>query len=167
LQEFSGGELALARKLGVSDDEIAWLCHTDLEVLGKGQLSPDEIRDATGNASRNLGPEGAKKSLTTTLPVALGKLQVAGQIRRVPSNGRLDQQRYRYALWKPNPLDEFKLTAEEVFYRAGPPILSLDRPGIAHRVSVVFKTWRQSSESGDRAARARSGRAWKQPPYVP
>ena len=38
-----------------------------------------------------------------------------GQIRRVPSNGRLDQQRYRYALWKPNPLDKFKLTAEESF----------------------------------------------------
>ena len=114
-QEFSGSELALARKLGVSDDEIARLCDAVLDVLGKGQLSPDEIRAATGNASRNLGPVGAKKGLTTTLPVALGKLQVEGQIRRVPSNGRLDQQRYRYVLWKPNPLDKFKLTAEESF----------------------------------------------------
>ena len=60
--EFSGGELALARKLGVSDDEIARLCDEVLDVLGKGQLSPDEIRDATGNASRTLGPEGAKKA---------------------------------------------------------------------------------------------------------
>ncbi|MCX6624764.1 MAG: winged helix DNA-binding domain-containing protein, partial [Acidobacteria bacterium] len=37
--------------------------------------------------------------LTTTLPIALGMLQVSGGIRRVPVNGRLDQQRYRYALW--------------------------------------------------------------------
>lgn len=34
-------------------------------------MSPDEIRDATGNASRTLGPEGARKGLTTTLPLAL------------------------------------------------------------------------------------------------
>ena len=47
--EFSGGELALARKLGVNDEEIARLCDEVLDVLGKGQLSPDEIRDATGN----------------------------------------------------------------------------------------------------------------------
>jgi hypothetical protein len=36
-------------------------------------------------------------------------------IRRVPTNGRLDQQRYRYALWQPNPLAEFSLTAEEAY----------------------------------------------------
>jgi hypothetical protein len=114
-QEFSGGELALARKLGVTDTEIEKLCGAILDTLGKGPLSPDEIRDATGNASRKLGPEGAKKGLTTTLPIALGKLQVEGRIRRVPINGRLDQQRYRYTLWKPSPLDGFKLSAEESF----------------------------------------------------
>jgi hypothetical protein len=112
-QEFSGSELVLARKLGVTDAEIAKLCDAVLDSLRKAPLSPDEIRDATGKASRNLGPEGAKKGLTTTLPVALGKLQVEGRIRRVPINGRLDQQRYRYALWKPSPLDKFKLSAEE------------------------------------------------------
>jgi len=42
-------------------------------------------------------------------------LQVLGKIRRVPINGRLDQQRYRYALWKPNPLDKFKLSAEQSY----------------------------------------------------
>jgi hypothetical protein len=36
--------------------------------------------------------------------VALGRLQGLGEIRRVPTNGRLDQQRYDYALWRPNPL---------------------------------------------------------------
>jgi hypothetical protein len=114
-QGFSGGELTLARKLGVTAAEVEKLCDAVLAALRKGPLSPDEIRDTTGKASRNLGPEGAKKGLTTTLPVALGKLQVEGKIRRVPINGHLDQQRYRYALWKPNPLDKFKLSAEESF----------------------------------------------------
>ena len=114
-QEFSGGELVLARKLGVSDAEIDKLCGGVLDSLRKGPLSPDEIREATGKVSRNLGPEGTKKGLTTTLPIALGKLQVLGKIRRVPINGRLDQQRYRYALWKPSPLEKFKLSAEESY----------------------------------------------------
>jgi DNA glycosylase AlkZ-like len=113
--EFSGGELVLARKLGVTDAEIGKLCDAVLDALRKGPLSPDEIREATGEASRSLGPEGAKKGLTTTLPVALGKLQVEAKIRRVPTNGRLDQQRYRYTIWKPSPLEKFKLSAEESF----------------------------------------------------
>jgi len=33
------------------------------------------------------------------LPVAFGRLQVQGKIRRVSTNGRLDNQRYRYTLW--------------------------------------------------------------------
>ncbi len=64
---------------------------------------------------RNLGEEGKKKGVTTTLPLALGRLQAAGEIRRIPINGRLDQQRYRYAAWVPNPLDGFRLSEEETF----------------------------------------------------
>jgi hypothetical protein len=41
-------------------------------------------------------------------------LQASGNIRRVPVNGRFDQQRYQYALWRPNPLRGFKLAPEEV-----------------------------------------------------
>ncbi len=51
--------------------------------------------------------------MSTTLPMALGKLQNLGEIRRVPTNGRLDQQRYRYTLWRPNPPARFKLNDEE------------------------------------------------------
>jgi len=84
-----------------------------LKVLGKGPLTPDEIREATGSASRNLGEEGKKKGMTTTLPLALGLLQARGDIRRIPVNGRLDQQRYQYTLWQPNPLTRFKLSTQE------------------------------------------------------
>lgn len=48
------------------------------------------------NTARNLGEAGKKKGVITTLPVALGILQAHGEIRRVPVNGRLDQQRYGY-----------------------------------------------------------------------
>ena len=110
---FGDGELKVAYKLGVTDREIAKLCDAVLKALGKGPLDPDEIRQACGSASRSLGEEGKKKGLTTTLPLALGELQVTGDIRRVPMNGRLDQQRYRYCLWKPNPRERFTMDAGE------------------------------------------------------
>jgi hypothetical protein len=64
-------------------------------------------------AARNLGEEGKRKGMITTLPVALGRLQAEGEIRRVPVNGRLDQQRYRYMRWLPNPLTKFGLSYEQ------------------------------------------------------
>jgi hypothetical protein len=42
-------------------------------------------------------------------------LQTSGHIHRVPLNGRLDQQRYRYQLWHPNPLQDFSLSTEEAY----------------------------------------------------
>ncbi len=108
------GEIKTALKLGVTQKEIDKLCNAVVSALEKGPLDPDGLREATGKAVRNLGPEGKKKGLTTTLPVALGKLQESGDIRRVPVNGRFDQQRYQYALWRPNPLQGFKLSPEQV-----------------------------------------------------
>ena len=108
-----GSDMRTAEKLGVTIKEIDRLRDAVLKALEKGALEPEEIRSATGNASRSLGEAGKKKGMTTTLPIALGLLQSSGEIRRVPTTGRLDQQRYRYALWKPNPLARFKLTREE------------------------------------------------------
>lgn len=108
------GEIKAAIKLGVTEKEIDRLCDAVVAALEKGPLDPDGLREATGPAVRNLGPEGKKKGLTTTLPVALGKLQESGDIRRVPINGRFDQQRYQYVLWRPNPLSGFKLSPEQV-----------------------------------------------------
>lgn len=112
-QEFRGAEMKTAAKLGVTENEIEQLGRTVVTALAKGPLNPDQIRTATGDASRSLGEEGKKKGLTTTLPLALGRLQAEGEIRRVPINGRLDQQRYLYALWPKNPLTKFKLTKEQ------------------------------------------------------
>ncbi len=117
LASLSGGdnEMRVARKLGVTDAEIENLCVAVVSSLKKGPREPESIREACGGKVRNFGPEGAKKGLTTTLPIALGKLQLTGDIRRIPANGRLDQQRYRYTLWQPNPLNGFKLADDQAF----------------------------------------------------
>jgi len=114
-QEFGKAEMKVAYKLGVTDKEVDKLCEAVVKVLGKGPLDPSQIREATGKASRNLGEEGKKKGITTTLPLALGRLQYEGEIRRIPIDGRLDQQRYRYSLWRPNPLSKFRLSLDEAY----------------------------------------------------
>jgi hypothetical protein len=114
-QDFGDAEMKTARKIGVTDKEIDRLCARVITALRNGPLDPDAIRNAVGSAARNLGDAGKKKGITTTLPLALGKLQVSGDIRRIAANGRLDQQRYQYALWRPNPMEKFKLTLEEAY----------------------------------------------------
>jgi len=106
-------DMKVARKLGVTDKEIDKLCIGILAALKSGALEPDALKSALGAAVRNLGEEGKKKGVTTTLPLALGRLQEEGQIRRIPTNGRLDQQRYRYTLWQPNPTAGYKMSAEQ------------------------------------------------------
>lgn len=114
-QDSDEASMKVARKLGVTDKEIDTLCDAVVKALAKGPLDPDEIRKAVGDAARSLGPEGVKKGMSTTLPTALGQLQTAGEIRRIPTNGRFDQQRYRYTSWKPNPLKGFKLSKEDAY----------------------------------------------------
>ncbi len=112
---FRDAELRTAEKLGVTRAEIDALCDAvvgALEASG-APLDPDALRAATGDRSRSLGEAGRKKGLTTTLPVALGRLQAQGEIRRVPVNGRLDNQRYAYVRWSPGPLASHALGAAE------------------------------------------------------
>jgi DNA glycosylase AlkZ-like len=111
-REFGGTELKTAVKLGVKQSEIDNLCSAVLKALENNPLEPEALRQVVGGAVRNLGEEGKKKGLSTTLPVALGILQTTGDIRRVPTNGRLDQQRYRYTLWRQNPLAGVKTGTE-------------------------------------------------------
>ena len=110
-----GGDMKTALKLGVTEKEVDKLCDAVVRALERGALDPDGIREATGKASRSLGDEGKKKGLTTTLPLALGRLQTEGRIRRVPVNGRLDQQRYAYVNWTPNPLASYPESLEAAF----------------------------------------------------
>ncbi|RKE20475.1 DNA glycosylase AlkZ-like family protein [Streptomyces sp. TLI_171] len=88
------------RHLDVTRDEIEQLCLTVSEVLSATEpLGPRQVRERAGAAVRSLGEAGRKRGVSTTLPLALGLLQARGLIRRVPVNGRLDQQRYGYVRW--------------------------------------------------------------------
>ena len=84
-------EMKLALKLGVTEKEVDALCDAVLAALKSGPAAPEEIRTAIGSKTRSLGPEGQKKGLTSTLPLALERLQNSGHIRRLPTNGRLDR----------------------------------------------------------------------------
>lgn len=122
-------EIATAKKyLGVTDEELERLRGAVLDALAGRVLDPRGLKEALGDQVRSLGPEGKKRGQTTTLPLALGWLQSHGYIRRVPTNGRLDQQRYAYALWQPNPLDGGAGGAPELarafFGWAGPATLA-------------------------------------------
>jgi hypothetical protein len=109
-------QLTTAKKfLGVTDMEIERLNDAVLGALDAGEKDPAQLRDELGDRVRNLGEAGKKRGLTTTLPIALGLLQSAGEIRRVPVEGRLDQQRYRYVRWTPSPLAEMQLTTDDAY----------------------------------------------------
>jgi hypothetical protein len=97
----SATEIATARRLGVEDAEVERLKSAVPEALAGGPLSPADLKTKLGDKVRNLGEEGKKRGLTTTLPLALGLLQMEGRIRRKPTNGRLDTQKYDYELWDP------------------------------------------------------------------
>lgn len=100
----SESELKVARKLGVTAAEIETLADAVQSALQAGAMAPDELRVAVGGAARSLGPEGTKKGISTTLPLALGMLQSDGRIRRISMNGRFDHQRFKYSLWSPPPI---------------------------------------------------------------
>ncbi|MDN4642945.1 DNA glycosylase AlkZ-like family protein [Arthrobacter sp. PsM3] len=105
-------------RLGVDRGEITLLEEQVLHTLAEAAvpMDPRQLKEELGESVRNLGEEGKKKGATTTLPTALGILQSQGRIRRVPANGRLDQQRYAYELWDlpPSPLDDDEARTELV-----------------------------------------------------
>jgi hypothetical protein len=93
-------DLRTLEKLGVPRSEVDTLCTAVLDTLDGGEaLDPTQLKDRLGDRVRSLGEEGRKRGQSTTLPAALGLLQAAGEIRRVPANGRLDQQRFSYVRW--------------------------------------------------------------------
>ncbi|WP_411734680.1 DNA glycosylase AlkZ-like family protein [Paeniglutamicibacter sp.] len=93
-------------RLGVEREEVEQLAEDVLQVMLRARgtaeqaLDPRGLKEILGDKVRSMGEEGKKKGASTTLPAALGLLQTDGLIRRVPVNGRLDQQRYSYVVWE-------------------------------------------------------------------
>lgn len=137
-------EMATARKLGVTDAEVDALAERVVGALAAGPLDPDAIRLAVGPAARSLGEAGRRKGVATTLPLALGRLQAEGRVRRVPADGRLDRQRYRYARWDDAPRWD----------GAADPREALARRYFAWNGPATLGEWQWFSGLGARAARA-------------
>src|SRR6476620_1787150 len=140
-------------RLGVDRGEITLLEEQVLHTLAEaeGPMDPRQLKDELGDSVRNLGEEGKKKGATTTLPTALGILQSDGRIRRVPANGRLDQQRYAYEPWDLVPS---ALSDEEV------------RTELIRRYLGWTGGAPSSSRSGSPALRSRRARP-RSPPSAP
>src|SRR5256885_1861196 len=86
-----------------TDEQIcAWRAQRQRLDGAGGHATPAQLLDQTGGV-RSVG------GTTTTLSLGLGLLQSQGEIRRVPVNGRIDQQRYSYARWSPSPLAKIKM----------------------------------------------------------
>lgn len=101
------------RFLGLTDEELDRLVEKVLIALEGKPKDPRELKEIVGDHVKNFGEAGKKRGITTSLPLALGRLQATGRIRRVPTNGRLDQQRYAYTTWNPSPLEGFSMSHEE------------------------------------------------------
>lgn len=91
-----------AAKLGLNDFQIESQKEKVLKHLCDKTLSPAEIKVELGEIIVSFGEDGKKRGMSTSLPMVLGELQAEGKVRRIPVNGRLDQERYRYETWDPN-----------------------------------------------------------------
>lgn len=121
------GDIQTARRfLGVTDAEMDLLGERILSFLKDDPMDPAALKKELGDLVRNFGVEGKKRGVTTTLPLALGRLQALGEIRRKPVNGRLDQQRYGYVRWTPSPAveDPYVEFARRYFRWTGPASLA-------------------------------------------
>jgi hypothetical protein len=97
--------------LGITNKAIDKLCDGVLKTLKERPLEPQEIKQNIDHLIKNFGAEGKKRGLTTSLPLALGRLQTTGEIRRISVNERFDTQRYKYTIWNNSP--QKKLSTEE------------------------------------------------------
>jgi|GEM_PF-2513928 len=143
------GDMATGAKLGVTPDEIERLCDGIAAVLGGVPLDPKEIKTAVGSLVRDLGPEGVKRGLATTFPLAMRLLQWSGRARRVAVNGRLDTQRWtaRHPALRLRPVVAGTFVRRTVADdRSRAPVLSVDRTGFGRPLSLVLGSRRRRGQ---------------------
>ncbi len=90
-------------KLGVTDREIEDLKAGILRALAAGPLGTSDLKEPLGDLYKNFGEAGKKIGQTTNVSLGLLSLQAEAKIRRIPSDGRLDGQSYKYCLFENAP----------------------------------------------------------------
>lgn len=117
LAQFPGDEPKMdtgERKLGFTWEQIDNLKSAVLSALKAGPADPRQLKAELGDKVKSFGADGKKYGITTDLPGVLQRLQKEGQIRRIPLDGRLDNERYAYTLWEENHLADFNLAKPEL-----------------------------------------------------
>jgi len=102
------------RALGITKEELESLADATLKILGVSRLGVNEIKKGLGDKVRSFGEEGKKRGISTDLPGVISRLQTTGQIRRIPVNGRLDNEKNLYEVWNDNPLLGSEPSLEEL-----------------------------------------------------
>ena len=102
------------RKLGFTWEQIDSLKAAVLDALKSGTADPRQLKAELGDKVTSYGADGKKYGITTDLPGVLQRLQKEGKIRRIPLDGRLDNERYAYTLWEPSPLQGFSLSKAQI-----------------------------------------------------
>ncbi len=107
-------------KVGVDDADLARVQSAALAVASSGSHSTAELgKQLPGGVVRSLGPAGKKVGMSTALPAALRLLELDGRLSRTAVDGRLDHERYTWAVPTDNPLDRDRsLDDDGTLYRA-------------------------------------------------
>ncbi|MBP7149180.1 MAG: winged helix DNA-binding domain-containing protein [Acidobacteria bacterium] len=97
-------------KAGVKPAELRKVADAALQALAAGPLTPDALRKVMPAGSvRSLGEAGKKAGLSSPLPTALRTLEFEGRVTRVLPEGRLDTERYAWALAPTDPFARARL----------------------------------------------------------
>lgn len=91
------------QKVKVAESELQRLADLVAKTLSQsGPLSTDGLRKSLPQgAVRNLGDQGKKIGISSTLPPTLRLLEFDGRIKRVPESGRVDVERYAWSSAEP------------------------------------------------------------------
>jgi hypothetical protein len=108
-------------KAGVRPGEVEEVGAAVLEVLGAlGPLTPEALRRALpAGAVRSLGEAGKKLGISSPLPSALRRLELAGRVERRLEGKRLDSERYLWRVAAVNPFDGSMLPEDPLGPYAG------------------------------------------------
>jgi hypothetical protein len=128
----------LKKACRITDAAVDRLAAAIVAVLDRARrrsMTLEEIRaEVPARLVQSLGDAGKKLGDATTLPVALRRLVVAGEARRVPATLRLDAGRYAWLRTDPAPL------------------AALAEEGVDRELAARFFAWAGPSTRGELAA---------------
>jgi DNA glycosylase AlkZ-like len=144
-------------KVGISATELEEIGRAVSELLAaRGPLTTDAIRRGLPEGTvRSLGPAGKKLGISSPLPSALRRLEMDGRIERLPSDARLDNERYSWGIAPRDPFDGATVPDEPIDAYTRLAELFFGAAGVS--TPATFAGWVGISQRDAKAAIARAG----------